>query len=164
MYAYVAGLVKDDHVHITIGDGDGYDHMPNNMILSSTGVAPAAIVHEATHALIDATNPDKEVTKGTHEAAAYLAETIYMLLSGGEPYLEMKYLTQPIAELAKKVIAFNASHPSGLFTCPLADTAYIKEVYRSQTGADINRKDKMDGVPFGRGGLIWKMRQESKGF
>jgi hypothetical protein len=76
MYSYVAGLIRDDHVHINIGSGNGYEYESNTITYESVDVSPKAIVHEATHAVIDATNPDKYVTKGTHEAAAYLAESV----------------------------------------------------------------------------------------
>ncbi len=163
MYSYVAGLVRDDHVHINIGSGNGYDYVSNTITYNSVDVSPKAIVHEATHAVIDATNPGKEVTKGTHEAAAYLAESVYALLCGDQPETDVKNLTQPVADLARKVMAFNKSNASGLFACPLSDTEYIKKVLASsQLAGDQGRADKQDGVPYRSGGLIRQMWLDSR--
>lgn len=163
MYGYVAGLIAEDHVHIKVESGDGYDHVFNTMTFSSADPHAATIVHEATHAVIDATNAGKDVTKGTHETAAYLAETIFSLLSGDSPDLGVPYLTPPLVELAGKVMAFNKSGKSGLFVCPLTDTEYVKKILASSRLAGaVDRVDRMDGVPYQSGGLLWRMRQEAR--
>jgi hypothetical protein len=74
MYPYIAGAILENRVHIEEGGGDGYDHTTNTIFFQSTGVQPATIVHEATHAVIDATMKGQNITKGTGEAVAYLAE------------------------------------------------------------------------------------------
>jgi hypothetical protein len=68
-----------------------------------------------------------------------------------------------VANLARKVVAFNKSNASELFACPLSDTEYIKKVLASsQLAGDQGRADKQDGVPYQSGGLIRQMWLDSR--
>src|SRR4051812_34436564 len=82
-YNYVAGLIERDKIHINVSDGHSYDHDTDIITFDGENVAPNVIVHEATHAVIDAVNPGLTITKATGELCAYLAETIYAHLTTG---------------------------------------------------------------------------------
>lgn len=147
MYSYIADAIVDNRVHVEIGDGHHYDYHPNTITFDSLDVEPATIVHEATHAVIDATHSGKNITNGAHEASAYLAEALYDMNVDDDINVDIPHLARPLYLLARQVKAFNASHASGLFVCPQSDTLYIKAILNGARGAnDVNRVDRMDGI------------------
>ena len=77
MYNYVANLIEQNKIRIGMSSGRTYNHISDYITFDSVDVGPEVIVHEATHALIDAVYPGLTITNGTGEACAYLAETIY---------------------------------------------------------------------------------------
>ncbi len=149
MYAYIGDAITDHVVNVNANaSGRGYDHRSNTITFTSHDIFPAAIVHEATHAIIDATHQGKNISKGTHEAAAYLAETLYSMNCGDDDAsVDVPHLDAPLAQLANKVNAYNARHPSGLYVCPGSDVIYIKAILQSSAlRMDVNRMDTMDGI------------------
>lgn len=164
MYAYIADAIYKDQVHIRIGEGRGYDYTSNTITFDSINVDPPIIVHESTHAVIDATHVGKTITVGTHETAAYLAETLYALNSNyNQHIIDDQNIMRSIYKLARKIQNFNSKHQSGLFSCPPDDILYIKRVLEhSALRMNVNREDKMDGIYQGpKQGLIRQLFLES---
>src|SRR2546423_8403338 len=87
MYSTIANAIREDRVHMRIGRSRHYDHLTNTIWLDTADVPPYVIVHEATHAVLDATHVGQNITVGTHEAAAYLAETVYALNAGDSTHV-----------------------------------------------------------------------------
>jgi hypothetical protein len=127
----------DRRVPVELGSGNGYDpdSDPPAIHWESVKVAPKAIVHEATHAVINATHVGAAITKATHEAAAYLAESMFELLSGRDPETDVARLTGPVTRLAQSAISFNESNPTPTFTCPPSDTTLIKSILAASRNA-----------------------------
>jgi hypothetical protein len=73
MLGYIGSEILRDKVHVREGGSNWYDHVSNVRSVDDFDTEPHVIVHEATHAVIDATNPGLIITKGSGEAAAYLA-------------------------------------------------------------------------------------------
>jgi hypothetical protein len=146
MYMYIADAILDGHVHVAEGGGDGYDHESNTIVFQSANIEPAVIVHEATHAVIDATNPGVKVTKGTHEAAAYIAETLFRMSTGAPLDLEVPHLIRQVLPLAQQIKAWNARN-IWLFPCPQRSVDNIIAVIEhSPLRTDTTRELLMDGI------------------
>jgi len=130
MYAYIGDAIVDRRIPVELGGGNGYDpdSDPPAIHWELLKVPPKAIVHEATHAVINATHVGSAITKATHEAAAYLAESMFELLSGRDPQTDVALLTGPATRLAQSAIDFNESNPNATFTCPPPDTVFIKSI------------------------------------
>ena len=144
MYNYVAGLIEQGKIRVKMDSGPSYDHRTDLITFSDVDTEPNVIVHEATHALIDAVYPGLTITKGTGEACAYLAETIYSwIATGGSRDLDIPHLTAPVSRLAKEVLAYNATH-SDAYVCPGDQLQYIKGIMSNVM--EIGRKDTMDGM------------------
>jgi hypothetical protein len=157
MYTYIAQAIMDDTVHLDIDDGNGYDHECNTITYDSLDVGPAAIVHEATHALINATNVGKTITKGMHEAAAYLAEALWALNAGRDVSVDVPHMDRPLRRLARSIQEFNPSNVSGSYVCPPAEVAYLQAVLASSAlGMEINRADRQPGIGDGPSGPLKK--------
>src|SRR6478735_6077685 len=84
MYMYIVQAIRENRIHLEIGDGDHYDDTtnPHTLTLGSADVPARTIVHEATHAVIDATHKGQKLSRGSNEVAAFLAESIYGLYTG----------------------------------------------------------------------------------
>ena len=94
-FGYIGDLISRGKINIRIGSGNGYDHRSNTLIFYDVDVEAHVIVHEATHAAIDATHQGVTITKGHGEAAAYLAEMIYSIVTtGGAVDLNVQHLTR----------------------------------------------------------------------
>jgi hypothetical protein len=141
MYGYIAGSIDNGRVRVQIGKGDygdiDSDRHTYILTLSSADAAPNVIVHECTHAVIWATQIGLTLTKETHEAAAYLADSMYEMLCGrSAPDTQVAGLTGPVARLARQAVDFNKSHDT-TFVCPPSDVELIKAIYkRSPLGAE----------------------------
>jgi hypothetical protein len=85
--------------------------------------------------------------KGHAEAAAYLAEMIYAVVTTGDAVdLEVPYLTRPVWQLAKKVLAAGSKTT---YTCPSDDIASIVAILQnSRLAGDMERLDTMDNIPW----------------
>jgi hypothetical protein len=118
-YGYVADMIEQGGVKITFGNtgiGDAqYDHRPhstptltfdpNNPAIASSPSGRAQIVHEATHAVLDAVRKGRTIGFGDDEVAAYLAQTIYSL-NAGDTINTTGPLAGPLYQLALKVKRF----------------------------------------------------------
>jgi hypothetical protein len=118
-YGYVADMIEQNGVRIRIGDTGGftakYDHQPNGTptltfdpkdpSLASSPSGRATIVHEATHAVLDAVGKGKTIGYGDDEVAAYLAQTIYSL-NAGDTINTVGPLAGPLYQLALRVKRF----------------------------------------------------------
>jgi len=135
MYGYIAGRIDTGHVRVQIGNADYGDIDRDRhtwiVTLSSANAAPKTIVHECTHALIWATNAGVTVPRETHEAAAYMAESMYALLTGGSIDTEVDGLDRVVGPLARRAIEFNNAHnTSSPFVCPPSDVELMKAIYK----------------------------------
>lgn len=163
MYSYIAQAVRENRVHIVIHNDknpDGqkiskpertaeYNPKTNTLLFRSADIykdadGKATIVHEATHAVIDATHANGTVRSGQNELAAYLAQMLYSMYSN-DKYNKVGPLAGPIYQLALKVFAFNSEHKSGLFVCDPNET-YPLKVYLNDHGYQAWAKDLTDGI------------------
>ncbi len=146
MYGYIGSAIADDRVHLRVGNGHNYNPASNTITFDSEEPDAATIVHEATHAVIDATHVGKTITTGVHETSAYLAETMYTLLTGKDPFLDVPHLTHPVAQLARSVIAFNKKS-NGVYQCSLSETRGIIAILEhSNLRMDTAHTERMDGI------------------
>jgi hypothetical protein len=92
-YGYVADVMEQGGIRIGIANTGGftanYDHRDKTPIfvfsdpaMVSSPDGRATIVHEATHAVIDAVRMGRSINYGDNEVAAYIAEFIYRLNTG----------------------------------------------------------------------------------
>jgi len=92
-YGHVADVIEQGGIKIKIGNTGAftasYDHQGSTptfvfgdpaMVSSPEG--RATIVHEATHAVIDAVRKGRTMAFGDNEVAAYLAEALYRINTG----------------------------------------------------------------------------------
>ncbi|MBR1155223.1 hypothetical protein [Bradyrhizobium sp. JYMT SZCCT0428] len=147
MFGYIGDAIARNRVHIKAEGFNGYDHESDTIFLVSPDVRPHELVHEATHAVIDATNRGLVISKGPGEAAAYLAETVYSIVTQGEANsLDVPHLTPPVASLARRLIEYNKD-PRRTFTCPASDVTLIKAILgSSKLAGNMARMDTMNGI------------------
>lgn len=129
MYLYIAQVIREGrYIQTTIGNGSGYDDTSNlhRLIFPSESPAARTIVHESTHAVIDATHKGKQIVKGVNEAAAFLAEAIYGMYTGESMDGYPGYFAHAVHRLAEQVHEFNVKHASGLFVCPSGDVMNLR--------------------------------------
>ncbi|MCA9051581.1 MAG: hypothetical protein KDA89_22740, partial [Planctomycetaceae bacterium] len=138
------------------------DHRTDTITFTGPNVEDSVIVHEATHALLDATHVGKSITKGSHETAAFLAETVYMLAGSRTGHsIEPRRIMAPLYRMARELLAFNESHSTGTYPCPDSDISFIRGTLRQFMNTE--RTDEMNGIPLELpGGLIRKMLLESR--
>ena len=146
MLAYIGDAIVNRRVQVALG-GRGYDHESNVIHWDKPEEQPKAIVHEGTHAAINATHVGMKLTKATHEAAAYLAESMFELLSGRDPETDVAGLTPHVARLAHAANDFNDSNKAATFVCPPGDTQLIKSILaRSRNVGDYNTPRLQVGI------------------
>lgn len=165
MYSYIGSAISDDKVHLNIGTGHNYNPATNTITFNAIDVDAPTIVHEATHAIIDATHVGQKFTTGVHEAAAYLAETVYALNANyGSHQIDVPHLAPSLYDLARRIKAFNSQNKSGLFVCPASDTFSIIAILgNSKLGMDVDHTEVMDGINEApHRGLLGHMALESR--
>jgi hypothetical protein len=137
----------DDTVHLAISNARHYDHKTNVLTLDSLNVDPPVIVHESTHALINATHVGKSIRCGSHETAAYLAESLWALNTDNDVAVDVPHLNQRMYRLARRVKEFNSQNRMGLFVCDPAEVQYMETLMRiSANGTDVDRVDVQLGI------------------
>jgi hypothetical protein len=147
MYTYVGQAIMDDLVHLDFSNNPGYDPDLKTFFLEGPDVGTATIVHEATHIIINATHVGKVITKGAHEMAGYLAETLWALNSDNEISVDVPVIRTPLRRLALKIQAYNSGNKSGSFPCPPDDTNHIKALLKnSGLGMEADRKYLQTGI------------------
>lgn len=119
-YASVADMVEQGDIDVGVGDTGGFrvryahqsDFIPTLTFDSEDPMFPttpsgrAAIVHEATHAVIDDRRRGvANAGSGDDEVAAYLAQTIYAL-NAGDPVVQTGPLAGPVYRVALKIKKF----------------------------------------------------------
>ena len=129
-FNFIAGPITEAKVKITLG-GNGYDHKTNTIFWDGLGVRPSAIVHESTHALINALHAGKTITTGMHETAAYLAEAMWCLNSKHDIDTDVPHLDARVRELGKMANDYYAMNPSGTFDCPAEYVAGIIKLLKN---------------------------------
>jgi hypothetical protein len=117
-YGCVADMIEHGDIGVQIGDTGGfpvrYAHQPDSSptltfgsddpTFASSASGRATIVHEATHAVIDA-GRKSAIAGGDDEVAAYLAQAIYSLNAGDAPS-ESGPLARPVYQIARKIKNF----------------------------------------------------------
>jgi hypothetical protein len=118
-YGCVADMIEQGGIGIQIGDTGGfrvrYTHQPDSSpaltfgsddpTFASSASGRATIVHEATHAVIDAGRKGSAMAGGDDEVAAYLAQAIYSL-NAGDALIETGPLAGPVHQVARKIKNF----------------------------------------------------------
>ena len=151
MYTYIGDAILKDDVHLDIADARQYDHTTNVLTLDSYDVAPTVIVHECTHAVINATHVGKSIRNGAHETAAYLAESLWALLTDNDVAVDVPHLDRRMYDVAKEVKAFNAKNRMGLYELDPAEQHYMEALMRnSGNRTDVDRVDVQVGIPNGK--------------
>jgi hypothetical protein len=119
MFNYIAQAILDDAVHLIIGDpdrGQSYDHRNDTIYYDDLGPNDDAIVHESTHAIIDATNPGLGVSVAIGEAAAYLAEAIFAINDDNRfGTILDPHLATVCHMIAVEAVAYNDKNPGGVY-------------------------------------------------
>jgi hypothetical protein len=147
MYTYIGQAIMDGTVHLAIADANHYDHKTNVLTLDSLDVAPPVIVHESTHALINATHVGKAIRCGSHETAAYLAESLWALNTDNDVAVDVPHMNQRMARLARRVQEFNSQNRMGLFVCDPGEVQNMEALMRnSRNGTDVDRVDVQVGI------------------
>jgi hypothetical protein len=167
MFGYIGSSIADDRVHIRIdaSRGNGYDPAFNTITFTSSDPDTATIVHEATHAVIDATNPGLAVSVATGEAVAYVAESVYALNAGLDDHtIDDRGIMRTAYVLARQIRAFNTTSRTGVFTCPYSDVTALKSaLVGSRLAQDFAKSFVQDGLAEGpRRGLIGSMILQSR--
>jgi hypothetical protein len=118
-YGSVADMIEQSDIAIKVGDTGGYrvryvhqpDLRPSLTFSSDDPTFPsspsgrAAIVHEATHAVIDSIRKGGAIPGGDDEVAAYLAQAIYSL-NAGDVLNQTGPLAGPVYKTALKIKSF----------------------------------------------------------
>jgi hypothetical protein len=151
MYSYITDAIAQGRISAVVGNGSGYDDLqnPHAVVLPSADPAPRPIVHEATHAVIDATHKGQKILKGDNEAAAFLAESVYGLLAGEPMGPECpSYFSRAFRGVAEQIRAFNSTHASGLFPVPPGDAMNLKALIGNLPFmySDVNKVEIMKGI------------------
>lgn len=167
MYGYIGHAIANDRVHIRIDGnrGDSYDPGNDTITFGSTDIPDYTIVHEATHAIIDATHSGKTVTVAAGEAVAYVAESLYALNAGHTSHtIDDPRLMRTAYTIARQIRAFNASQSTGVFTVAAGDVTQIKsDLAGSGLRQAFSHGFVQDGIYEGpRRGLIGMMFIESR--
>jgi hypothetical protein len=146
MWGYIGAAVGENLVHLQVGTGHHYDPGSNTITFDDDVPEAKIIVHEATHAIIDATHVGQTITTGVHETSAYLAETIFTILTGKEAHLDVPHLTPSVAQLARRVIAFNSKSLES-YECTTAETGNIIAILEhSNLRMNTSHTERMDGI------------------
>jgi hypothetical protein len=85
------------------------------------------IVHEATHAVIDAVAPGRSIGYGEEEVSAYLAQTIYSL-NCRDRINTVGPLARPAYEIAQRIRNFPVQKEGHIYECTATEIAPMKEV------------------------------------
>jgi hypothetical protein len=144
-YAWVGDLVRQGRIHIKVDSGDSYDHVTDTIGIDDPKCWFHVLVHEGTHAVIDACNPGLSITKGNGEACAYVAETVFNIAWRKEvPDFNVPHLARPVASLARRILSHNERGAKGLFECDPASVAEINAILGKHW--PVNRVDRMNGI------------------
>lgn len=145
-YSFIGGLIRDKWININFADVHSYNHETDTINFTDRNPDGFEVVHEATHALIDYTRNGQTVSKGVHEACAYVAETVYSLATTGSMHdTYFKFLNTPVYELASKILAHTAGGKTSMFTCSSGEVNNIISIM-AYNKMDTDRIDKMNGI------------------
>jgi hypothetical protein len=137
-YGYVADMLEQLKVGIVLGNTGGftatYDERTNTFTFGANALREAmtpggrgTIVHEATHAVIDAVAPGRNIGYGEEEVSAYLAQTIYSL-NCGDRINTVGPLAGPAYEIAQRIRNFPAQKEGHIYECTATEIAAMKDV------------------------------------
>lgn len=132
-YGYISQMIEEENVDFSIGNVGNFTALYNSRNntfgfktadIGKSGDAGerGTIVHEATHAVIDATGKGRTIKYATDEVAAYLAEMIYAL-NCRDPINTTGPVAGPLYLLARKVLGWRGE---GVYVCDPADTRPLK--------------------------------------
>ena len=164
-YGYVADMIEQGGVAIRIGDTGSFDavyrmsSVSKAMVFKATdsprNATPdmrATIVHEATHAVIDAVAKGHSVNYLGNECAAYIAQTVYSL-NRGDKINRVGPLSGPLVQIAERI---RANYGPAVYVCAASELAAIKptilQVYqaiakaRSEPVPDAATSEMMTGL------------------
>jgi len=142
-YASLADMIEQGDIDVGVGDAGGFgvryahqrDFIPaltfdsDDPMFATTPSGRAAIVHEATHAVIDCGRRGvASASGGDDEIAAYLARTIYSL-NAGDPVVQTGPLAGPVYRIALKIKKFAGP---GLYVVSPEEIAIAKTLIFAQ--------------------------------
>jgi hypothetical protein len=148
MYHTIASSIADGTINVVEGDGEAYYHDTDTLMVGSLKPPAVRLVHEATHAIIDATLKGRFVRRGIHELAAYLAESIWAISTGIRPSLDIPTLDRPMRALAEEVVAHNANPKNvRLYQVSMASTRDLQAIMENSEARMVTGNvEKMDGI------------------
>ncbi|ACK50561.1 hypothetical protein Msil_1613 [Methylocella silvestris BL2] len=163
-YRYLADLINRCSVDIRFGTVDPsangeYDDKTDTLRFKSrdpgfyaTNESRALIVHECTHAIIDLAHPGGLVRRADNEATAWIAETIYRMLTG-EKMTKTGDFYESLYDVAGKAIEAAPKGPP-LVIDPRAVTLIGEtlrggdEVRAKAAGKIVPDVERMSGIPY----------------
>jgi hypothetical protein len=146
MYHYIAQVIMNGDsnpklmVKLVVDSDRVYDHTTNTLHMSDA-CPDAGVVHESTHIVINATHKGQTILRKNHEAAAYLAETVWAKYAGREPAIDAISLRNRCLVIADKVVAWNKENPSEAYVCTPDD---MIRIHGGLAGAGFGDLDVMD--------------------
>ncbi|WP_395664899.1 hypothetical protein [Methylocella sp.] len=165
-YGYLCDLVCQHCVGVSFGveDPDAlaeYNDRSNTLRFArrdlgfyATHAGRAQIVHECTHAVIDVVRAGKTVRRADNEAIAWIAQTMFLLLSG-QTVPEGNDFRQSLAAVARDAIA--RSRDDGPYVVPASATSFIGETLQGadklrakKRGLSVPDVETMSGIPWPR--------------
>ncbi len=158
-YGYIADMLALDSVHVAIGNTGGftatYDNKSNTITFGTRNPADlgtvdgrGTVIHECTHAVIDAVAKGRSVAYGDDEVAAYLAQTVYSL-NAGDKINKVGPVAGPLYAVASKIRAAQGVYvvdPAEIVGVRAQILAVYTAIAKSQ-GKVVPTTTVMSGVP-----------------
>lgn len=163
-YGYVADMLQDGVIGVAIGPTGGfdasYDSSANLITFSSPDPAKIAtpsgrgtVVHECSHAVVDAVAKGKSVAYGDDEVAAYIAQTVYSI-NAGDSFNKVGPVAGPLYAIATKIIANKTKKDSPVYVVDPADYVAVRgvilQIYTAvatSQGKRVPQSTVMTGIP-----------------
>lgn len=132
-YGYVADMLAQDVIKVAIGATGvftaAYDSAHNRITFGTkdpvdlaTADGRGTVVHECTHALIDAIRKGRSVAYGDNEVAAYIAQTVYAM-NAGDRFNTISPVAGPVFSIASKIRNYRGE---GVYTVDPADVVSVR--------------------------------------
>jgi hypothetical protein len=120
-YGYLADMIDQKSVQIVFGDTGGFTasfrHDPGSPAqlvfapdFSWNDDSMGTVVHEATHAVVDAVRVGRPISYGDNEVAAYVAETLFKL-NKGLPVNKVGPISGPLFALVSAIQQYGDRDP-----------------------------------------------------
>jgi hypothetical protein len=150
MWPFMANAIEyGTWCKVEIGGGNGFDGSERTFHFADEHPRPWEVVHEATHALIWVTHKGQDIRTGTHEAAAYLAETLFTIYDmepeGSHDWSTQPRLEGPMTVLANAVVAGSKQGSHVVCSPPLVHNI-IAVLRHNARGQDLDEVKHQYGI------------------